>query len=181
MEQLTEILCQATAAIGDAYFRLPIHGHSSVYRERVYCYELYHQMRLRWPCDSPYRLNGEVDKSAHTYFEGADSGKPKPDLLVHQPGTDQYNHAVIEVKNVCGQDIQKDLETLSLFRTGFKTGRGYERAIFLIYGNGDQADTARARIQRCANKIANLAAIELWLHPATLASARRVMMLGAPN
>ena len=48
MEQLTDILRQATAAIGRDYFLLPIHGAAPVYRERVYCYELYHQMRLRW-------------------------------------------------------------------------------------------------------------------------------------
>ncbi len=180
MEQLTEILHKATAAIGNDYFCLSIHGHNSVYRERVYCYELYHQMRRLWPDDSPYRLNGEVDKSAHPYFQGPDLGKPKPDLLVHQPGTGRYYHAVIEVKSVDGQDIQKDLETLSLFRTGFRTGLpGYERAIYLIYGDGDRADTALARIRKCAANIAHLAAIELWLHSATQVSARRVMILGA--
>jgi hypothetical protein len=63
MEQLTEILRQATAAISNDYFLLPIRGADPVYRERVYCYELYHQMRLRWPQGSPCRLNGEVDKS----------------------------------------------------------------------------------------------------------------------
>jgi hypothetical protein len=59
-----------------------------------------------------------------------DAGRPKPDLLVHQPGSGEYNHAVIEVKSVAGEDIQKDLETLSLFRNDF----GYQRAIYLIYG-----------------------------------------------
>ncbi|MGA2606022.1 MAG: hypothetical protein ABSH01_01040 [Terriglobia bacterium] len=130
MEQLTEILHQATAAISNGYFLLPIHGAHPVYRERVYCYELYHQMRLRWPDGSPYRLNGEVDKSAHPCFQQMDAGRPKPDLLVHQPGSGEYNHAVIEVKSVAGEDIQKDLETLSLFRNDF----GYQRAIYLIYG-----------------------------------------------
>jgi len=43
MEQLTHILQDATAAIGREYFLLPIHGADPVYRERVYCYELYHQ------------------------------------------------------------------------------------------------------------------------------------------
>ena len=84
MEQLTQILRDATAAIGKEYFLLPIHGADPVYRERVYCYELYHQMRLRWPDGCVYRLNGEVDKMGHPYFQ--DAAAPKPDLLVHQPG-----------------------------------------------------------------------------------------------
>lgn len=63
MEQLTQILQDATAAIGQEYFLLPVHGADPVYRERVYCYEIYHQMRLRWPPACIYRLNGEVDKS----------------------------------------------------------------------------------------------------------------------
>jgi hypothetical protein len=40
MEQLTQILRDATAAIEAEYFLLPIHGTAPVYRERVYCYEL---------------------------------------------------------------------------------------------------------------------------------------------
>ena len=71
-------------------------------------------------------MNGEVDKIAHPYFQGRDGGKPKPDLLVHQPGGGQYNHAVIEVKSVVGTNFRKDLETLSLFRDQLR----YERAIW---------------------------------------------------
>ena len=84
MHELDEILQQATAAICREYSLLPIHGADPVHRERVYCYELYHQMRLRWsaPSSCPYRLNGEIDKGGHPYFRN-DRGKPKPDPLVH--------------------------------------------------------------------------------------------------
>lgn len=68
MQEVTQILGDATAAIASDFFLLPIHGGTSVYRERVYCYELYHQMRRLWPPDCPYRLNGEVDKRAHHTF-----------------------------------------------------------------------------------------------------------------
>jgi len=53
MEQFTQIFRDATAAIPPEYFLLPIHGADPVYRERVYCYELYHQMRGLWPAESP--------------------------------------------------------------------------------------------------------------------------------
>jgi hypothetical protein len=136
MEQLTQILQEATAAIAGEYFRLPIHGGDPVYRERVYCYELYHQMRLRWPQAGPFWLNGEVDKRLHPYF--ADGTAPKPDLLVHEPGTGN-NYAVIEVKSSRAADagIRKDLRTLTRFKNEF----GYRRAIYLIYG-AEAADTA---------------------------------------
>jgi hypothetical protein len=159
MEGFTEILQVATAAIPAEYFLLPIHGGDPVYRERVYCYELYHQMRRRWPNDTPFRLNGEVDKRAHPYFQ--DGGQPKPDLLVHQPGAGE-NFAVIEVKctRAASREIDKDLSTLTLFRNHF----GYHRAIYLIYGA--EFEQARARVRQRIEATPNLAAIEVWVHPA---------------
>src|SRR5262245_39939149 len=54
MNMLSNLLALATADIDQEYFQLPIHGGGPVYRERVYCYELYHQMRRRWPDDGPF-------------------------------------------------------------------------------------------------------------------------------
>src|SRR5690554_896294 len=53
MNELSTILSAATAAIDERFMKLPIYHGSPVYRERVYCYELYHQLRSRWPdpCD----------------------------------------------------------------------------------------------------------------------------------
>ena len=44
MEELDLVIQEATAAIDAMYFQLPVDGGDPVYRERVYCYELYHQM-----------------------------------------------------------------------------------------------------------------------------------------
>lgn len=166
MEQFTEILRAATAAISPEYFLLPIHGGDSVYRERVYCYELYHQMRRLWPRDCPYRLNGEVDKRSHPYFQ--DGGQPKPDLLVHQPGTGE-NYAVIEVKSsrAVAREIDKDLGTLTVFMNRL----GYQRAIYLIYGA--EAPDAAARVHECAARFQEIAPFELWLHTTIAAPAAR--------
>ena len=147
-----------------------------VYRERVYCYELYHQMRLLWPLVTPYCLNGEIDKNSHPYFRYRKGGKPKPDLLVHQPGFDRHNHAVIEIKSVAGHDIKKDLETLSLFRKHPRLR--YERAIYLIYGTG--ADNRLAVIKSVAARARRLAPIEVWLHAAPSTPAQHLHMLMPP-
>jgi hypothetical protein len=164
MEQFTQIFRAATAAIAPEYFLLPIHGAESVYRERVHCYELYHQMSRLWPADSLYRLNGEVDKRAHPYFE--EWGEPKPDFLVHQPGT-RENYAVMEVKasHAVSQGIDKDLKTLEFFRSGI----GYIRAIYLIFGA--DALYVGERVREHAGDLARNGVFELWLQPTVGAEA----------
>lgn len=99
MHELDQILVLATQSIREEYFQLPIDGRDKpVYRERVYCYELYHQMRRNWPNGSLFTLSGEVDKSGHPLIRGNGLDRAKPDFLVHVPGDMGGNHAVIEVK-----------------------------------------------------------------------------------
>jgi hypothetical protein len=117
MEQLSQVLADATGSIEAGYFLLPIDGGEAVYRERVYCYELYHQMRCLWPAGCPFSLNGEIDKSAHPILRKLGADHAKPDFLVHQPGLMAGNNAFIEVKSprATSAEIRRDLETLSLF------------------------------------------------------------------
>jgi len=169
MQDFTEILQRATAAIAPQYFRLPVHGADPIYRERVYCYELYHQMRALWPGDCPWFLNGEVDKQQHPYFQ--DGRYPKPDFVVHVPGTGD-NYAAIEVKPMfpTAGKIRKDVETLLRFRDV-----GYGRALYLIYGSDPEA--ARKRVARTVGNEEQLAAIELWVHQEVGAPAVNVPLL----
>jgi hypothetical protein len=98
------------------------------------------------------------DKRSHPYFHG--EGEPKPDLLVHRPGTGE-NYAVLEVKtcHVENRDIDKDLATLTRFRR-----LGYQRAVYLIYGN--DGHNTRDRVRERAALFAEVAPFELWLHQA---------------
>ena len=114
------------------YFQLPVaEGDEPIYRERVYCYELYHQLRYMLSNSFPYKLNGEVDKSGHPIIRNA----KKPDFIIHQPGHMEHNLIVIEVKPVTVKDrlneFREDLNTLKWFLNEAK----YYRAIMLIYGN----------------------------------------------
>lgn len=170
MEDLSHILEQSTAGIAPDYFYLNLDGGDPVYRERVYCYELYHQMRMRWPAHTPFYLNGEVDKARHPKMIELRDRFPKPDLLVHRPGYMEGNFAVIEVKcDRAGRaGIAKDLETLSFFVNEF----GYQRAIYLIYG--DEAMATLARVQEVAQDIAGIDAIEYWAHAAPDTAAVRL-------
>lgn len=165
MKQLNNIIEIATGLIGKRYFSLPIADADATIRERVYCYELYHQMRALWPEDTDLVLSGEVDKAGHEVMRNLGLRAAIPDLLVHGPGYMERNHAIIEVKpaNARKVGIQKDLRTLSEFRKL----AGYERAIYLFYG-GIDVDLVRA----IAAEYDGLASIELWLHEAQGHSAQ---------
>lgn len=159
MKELSDILKVATQQIDAMYFQLGIDGGDSVYRERVYCYELYHQMRKIWPNNCQYFLNGEVDKRAHPVLRNFGT-EAIPDLLIHTPGAMAGNHAIIEVKNsTVGRGVRKDLKTLDLFVRGV----GYKRAIYLIYGNRANSEGV-ARIESIANEFSEIVPIEVWLH-----------------
>jgi len=97
MQEFDQILTTATGNVPERYFQLPVDGQEDpIYRERVYCYELYHQMRSVWPEHSPYTLGGEVDKSGHRLIRGNGLDNAKPDFLVHMPGDMGGNYAIIE-------------------------------------------------------------------------------------
>lgn len=162
MDDLTSLLQGATSAIEHAYFHIALDGGSPVYRERVYCYELYHQLRKAWPEGTDLRLNGELDKSAHPILKHLGAAYAKPDLLVHTPGYMGGNNTIIEVKSsgATKKGIKKDLKTLALFRTAV----GYERAIYLLYGY--EAEKAANRVRKVAQELGDLPNIELWLHTA---------------
>ncbi len=132
MDDFNRILREATQAIEAPYFRLPVAEGDDIYRERVYCYELYHQMRLKWCTESPYKLCGEIDKVGHDLFKRAGVWPVKPDLLVHVPRT-MDNYAAIEVKtcNAKNEGVEKDVKTLK----SLVEKAEYERAIFLVFGN----------------------------------------------
>jgi hypothetical protein len=160
MNCLSQILSAATEAIEQDYFKLPINEAPSDYRERVYCYELYHQMRLRWPNDCRYRLNGEVDKNGHKWWKENDLNRRIPDFLIHVPGNMDCNYCIIEVKRskVSRGGIRKDLNTLKTFVLKAQ----YRRAIFLVYGENAERTTQAVNVE--ASKLADSPRIELWLH-----------------
>ena len=162
-EWLTEIIRKATARVGCKYFRLPIAEGVPIYRERVYCYELYHQMRCWWPTNTPFYLNGEVNKVGHEILKNLETDKVTPDFLVHWPGDMERNHTIIEVKspNAENDGIRKDLETLSRFTS---EDVDYKYAIYLIYGY--EADSVAERVIGIAGEVQEfeLKPIELWLH-----------------
>ncbi len=170
-----ESLMEATAAIEADYMQLPVAGREGPqYRERVYCYELYHQLRPLLEARLPtYSLGGEVDKTGNPLIRGAGLDRVKPDLLVHVPRQMDRNLAVVEVKPVgvtryhhWRRQVEKDIEHLLAFRRN----ADYRHAVYLVYGDND---IAFAKIRMVAagmgerlvgrERLSNL--VRLLLHP----------------
>lgn len=136
LNRVTEWLLSASSELSAEYFQLPVAGaEEPQYRERVYCYELYHQWRNHWPGGFPFSLSGEVDKQGHRLIRG----NWKPDFLVHVPGR-MRNLLVVEVKPANGElaRMSDDLKKLTHFRRDLRDQNGnpgnYYAAYFWIYG-----------------------------------------------
>lgn len=117
------------------------------FRERVYCYELYHQLRNTLRNNFRYKLDGEVDKEGHPIIY-PELGSKKPDLILHVPGKMKWNLVVIEVKPVTVAKriirLTNDIKTLK----GFLEKGKYYRAIMLVYGNGqDLSEKIISKVQ----------------------------------
>jgi len=170
-----EIFARSTEAIEYYYMKVPVAGEKDPkYRERAYCYELYHQIRIYSDRNNfPFIMTGELDKSGHPVIYGTNLDNAKPDLVIHQPGDMGYNLVVIEVKpiNAQAKGIAKDLRRLTAFR---RSPTSYQHAIWLVYSDEeDQSkdnelfDKMKTRILRASEKYPNeidLGLIELYWH-----------------
>jgi hypothetical protein len=157
-------LATACERIDAEYFQVPVKDAESMYRERVYCYELYHQLRRDWR-RFPFGLGGEVYKTGHPLFRDGPYAASKPDLLVHEPGNMEHNLACVEVKPCTGSSKKfgEDLKKL----TWFCHCADYHGGIFLVYGNGalEHIWSKVVRAVQSNDKI-DLARIHIWTHTA---------------
>lgn len=171
LKVVTDWLLSASSQVGAEYMQLPVTGREKPeYRERVYCYELYHRWRCYWPPSYKFSLSGEVDKSGHPLIRKSD----KPDFLVHVPGK-MRNLLVLEVKsrNANVSKMAKDLVKL----TRFGQEANYHAAYFWIYGISSQ-EWPRLR-EKIVQKVAktgdvNLDRISCFIHERAGSRAFRV-------
>jgi hypothetical protein len=121
---------------------LPVAGSDPQYRERVYCYELYHQTRCQWDPNFEFSLCGEIDKRNHEYVRGKHLHNIKPDFLIHRPGQmdSASNLLAIEVKPAVAyeEQMRADLRKLTALRRDLTNAHNepanYNHAFFWIYG-----------------------------------------------
>ncbi len=168
VQEFQKLFIKATAAIPDKYFLLPVYTNeenepTSIYRERVYCYELYHHMRTLWPYYNlkSYSICAEIDKRKHSVIEL----NPKPDFLVHNAGDMSKNLVIIEVKPLKDRNyIKDDLIKLTKFQNdNYK----YKSGFYLFYGNNEEKLNNiknNARKHELKNENINLFKIKLFYH-----------------
>jgi len=115
-------------------------------QERVLCYELYHQLRLMEEAGEadwrPARFQGERNKRAQHLFVGKQA---IPDFLLHEPGSHEFNLAVVEVKSSSAgwKSIMRDVCKLARFadEVAYK-----ERILLLFNGKGQELHKIHKRI-----------------------------------
>jgi len=175
LSAVTDALIEATKNVEEIYFQLPVAGKEEpLFRERVYCYELYHQMRCCWPA-VPHLITGEVDKNGHPWIYDGPLDYSKPDFTIHIPGRMADNLLVIEVKakNPADEQILTDLLKL----TGYCRTANYFAAYYLIYGfTAHEAELFSCRCKKlvAGNAGIDLARIVLFNHAAPKSLAKHV-------
>jgi hypothetical protein len=145
-EQYLEVLTGSCVLVEDLYFNVPLvteitdKGEYKLaldYRERVYCYELYHHQRTlltqRGLHKTGLLLNAETDKTGTIYKNWI--GARKPDYVLHRPGEGTHNVGVTEVKPIAADldEIKADMPKLKKFLD--PQGMNYFGAVALIYGD----------------------------------------------
>jgi len=140
------LLAAGTRRIGIEYFEIQRFKQDKQFRERTYCYELYHQMRCfagtEFGCND-LLLMGELDKVSHHDFSTTRIHGAKPDFVFHHPGVPDKNHTVIEVKLTVTKPETwvEDLATLD----GFMDAPDYSFGVLLLVGPEDD-ETLKACI-----------------------------------
>ena len=136
IHQIIGVVKTAIEQISSDYFKIATtYKKSGIVRERVFCYELYYQIRKitddeTSQIDFNSVLNGEIDKRGHIEF--AEKDRKNPDFVFHTQGTFEDNNVVIEVKGKLNKaGIKKDFLTLLTFVSKYN----YKAGIFILYNH----------------------------------------------
>jgi hypothetical protein len=132
VRQCVDLIKTALSQVELDYFKLETNYEPpGIVRERVFCYELYHQLRNGMATKLDLTLNGEIDKSGHDDFAKKD--QKNPDFVFHIPGTHTGNTLVIEVKGKLAplDDIEKDFNTITTFIEKYT----YKAGVFVLYNH----------------------------------------------
>lgn len=132
---MLDVLISSLREIGDEYIHFQVAGNEEpIQRERIFCGELYHQMRGLGE-HLGYMINIEPNKKRHPIIE-RQCGSVDPDIVVHRPGYmgPEDNLAVIEIKASAGDltdGIEKDLNTINCMTT---INNGYHGGVVIVFG-----------------------------------------------
>ncbi len=140
------------------------------YNERVFCYELYHQLRLNQDRFKGLTISGEAVKSQFQFKNL--KGNRTPDLLIHNFGSNDNNEVVVEVKTTDNlssvvQGFDNDFCKLDIFTDSATYGINYKLGIYLLINHDfKNLILLNEKITRKINKIINNnKRLEVWNVP----------------
>jgi len=131
-QDYVNLIKSALEKVDKPFFKLiTTYKPASIVRERVFCYELYHQIQLARKKHHTLSLNGEIDKRGHFDFDRED--RRNPDFVFHIPGTHSGNTLVVEVKGRLDvpADIQEDFKAILTFVQKYS----YKAGVFVLYNH----------------------------------------------
>ncbi|MBV9790341.1 MAG: hypothetical protein JOZ51_19275 [Chloroflexi bacterium] len=155
--EYVDLIASSLEKVCPQYYRLiTTYDRNGIVRERLFCYELYHQIRLKMQRGEELTLHAEIDKRGHQDFQ--EEHRKNPDFVFHVQGTHDFNTLVIEVKGTLKYDEAEerrryratqipegrinrprrepstainDLKTILVFINNY----GYRAGIFILYNH----------------------------------------------
>lgn len=132
INQIYTLITQAFDNVPKSFYRLNMAKTSEmITRERVFCYELYHQLRLLQTSETSwFDIHGEIDKRG--FFDWDKTDWKNPDFIFHISG-ESKNLIVVEVKGEIEAGnypacTVEDLRKLLMFLE-----HGYGQGILLVF------------------------------------------------
>ena len=146
-----KLIYDAMVSVETRYCKIAVaESDEEISRERVYCYELYHQMRKlqerrnsaqlygKRVDESQIVINGEIDKAGHPVI----IQNFNPDFVIHRQKIMDNNICVVEVKtNYSKSGITKDFGTITCMMNCYR----YECGVFIYVG--EKIDCVKAVIR----------------------------------
>ncbi|NOQ26786.1 MAG: hypothetical protein GQ564_15605 [Bacteroidales bacterium] len=159
------LIKEALTNVGEIYYKQPtVKDGEFKYGERVFCYELYHQLRCMQERFKDLVISGEAVKSK---FQSQDLENNKmPDMLIHNFGMHENNEVIIEAKTdvrSVKKDIEKDFEILNTF-THSDSCFNYKLGISLVVNHDlkEYLSEQKDKLDNIKSIIDKNPRIELW-------------------
>jgi hypothetical protein len=127
---IIDLIQEAANKVPKSYLKVPTRSNpAGIVRERVFCYELYHQMRLGQGSEPFFVINGEIDNRGILEFRK--ENRKNPDFIFYANHNIGLDTIAMEVKGKISSKgkIIEDFEKL----LNWIYHEEYEFGVFLLY------------------------------------------------
>jgi len=152
LNEAMNMLKIALSKVPKDFHKIKMNKDEERYRERIFCYELYHRFRCLMKNDNDIifhdiTLHGELDKKGNKNYNGE-----IPDFVLHSPGDNDRNLFIVEVKVNPEGDIEGDLKKLIEFVGHHK----YQHGVLICVTDGNNKEKYIENISKSWSEISCL-------------------------